>query len=352
MNVLILTARFGMGHISAAEAIKEEIISYNKKDKVYIVDVIEFLFPSFSKTIYSGFNNLTSKFASLYNLLNKTAGNHNSSVPLKKVLVKKVDDLLDRYETDFIISTIPIASKYISMYKETKKSNIPLYTYITDITAHNEWLGKETDMYFVGSKETKDELIQKGVEEDKIQICGIPVRQAFKNNKAVEQKHKKEILIMGGGLGLIPGIEDILYRLNKNEKINLTLICGKNRELYQKIKTKFPSVNVVGYTNKVHEYMMRSDLIITKSGGITTFEAIHTSCPLYIIEPFLMQEVGNARFIEKNNIGKIKWSKKSDLADEVIELIKDEHELNKMKENMDRIREEINNDYLLNVLSA
>ena len=98
--------------------------------------------------------------------------------------------------------------------------------------------------------------------------------------------------------------------------------------------------------------MMRSDLIITKSGGITTFEAIHTSCPLYIIEPFLMQEVGNARFIEKNNIGKIKWSKKSDLADEVIELIKDEHELNKMKENMDRIREEINNDYLLSVLSA
>ena len=97
------------------------------------------------------------------------------------------------------------------MYKETKKSNIPLYTYITDITAHNEWLGKETDMYFVGSKETKDELIQKGVEEDKIQICGIPVRQAFKNNNAVEQKHKKEILIMGGGLGLIPGIEDILY---------------------------------------------------------------------------------------------------------------------------------------------
>lgn len=352
MNVLILTARFGMGHISAAEAIKEEIISYNNNDKIYIVDVMDFLFPSLSKTIYSGFNNLTSKFASLYNLLNKTAGNHNSSVPLKKVLVKKVDDLLDRYETDFIISTIPIASKYISMYKETKKSNIPLYTYITDITAHNEWLGKETDMYFVGSKETKDELIKKGVEEDKIQICGIPVRQAFKNIKHIKEKQKKEILIMGGGLGLIPGIENILYKLNKNEKINLTLICGKNRELYQKIKTKFPSVNAVGYTNKVHEYMMKADLIITKSGGITTFEAIHTSCPLYIIEPFLMQEVGNAEYIEKNNIGKIKWDKKSDLADEVINLIEDEQELNKMKENMDRIRKEIKSDYLLSILSA
>jgi len=353
MNVLILTAKFGMGHCSAAEAIKEEISAY-EGNSINIVDVMDYLFPSLSKTIYSGFNKMTSEFASVYNLLNKTAGNNSSStVPLRSVLVKKIDTLLERYDTDLIISTIPIASKYISMYKKTKKSNIPLYTYITDITAHNEWLGDETNMYFVGSKETKKELILKGVDENKIKICGIPVRKAFKNIKVIKNKtKKKEVLIMGGGLGLIPGIENILRELNKKEFINITLICGKNKEMYKTMKAKYPNINVVGFTDKVHEYMAASDLVITKSGGITTFEAIYSLCPLYIIHPFLMQEVGNAEFIERNQIGKVKWNKKEDITKDVLNLIENEESIREMKDNMKKIRKEINNDFLYSTISA
>ena len=352
MNTLILTARFGMGHISAANAIKEELKLKNNNQSVYIVDVVDYLFPSWANLIYSGFNHLTSKFSTVYNFFNKTAGNYNETIPLKKALVKKLDKLIEEYNADIIISTIPIASKYISLYKETKNINIPLYTYITDISAHNEWLGKGTNLYFVGSKETKIELMGKGVLEEKILISGIPVKQAFKNLKIIKEKKQKELLIMGGGLGLIPGIEDILKTFNENDSINVTLICGKNKEMFNKMKEKFPNINVVGFTNDVHKYMNKADLIITKSGGITTFEAIHALCPLYIIHPFLMQEVGNALYIEKNNIGMIKWKKKENISKDVIELINDEKRLNQMKEDMRRIKNETQNDYLETIISA
>ena len=48
----------------------------------------------------------------------------------------------------------------------------------------------------------------------------------------------------------------------------------------------------------------------------------------------------------------LKWDKKSDLAEDVINLINDDKALNKMKDNMKKIREEIKNDYLINSLSA
>lgn len=352
MNTIILTARFGMGHVSAAKAIKEELEIKNTGSKVYIIDVVEYLFPQWTNLIYSGFNHLTNKFSMIYNLFNKVAGVQNSSAPLKRPFVKKLDKLIDDYDADIIISTIPIASKYISLYKETKKIDIPLYTYITDITAHNEWLGRETNIYFVGSEETKKELLKKGVEEEKISITGIPVKQAFKNLHLINKNKKKELLIMGGGLGLIPGIENFLSSFNENDQINVTIICGKNENMYNKLKNKYPNINVVGFTNFVHNYMNKADLIVTKSGGITTFEAIYALCPLFIIHPFLVQEVGNAKYIQNNNIGMVKWNKKQNIKNDVINLINDEKRLNDMKKNMVRIKEEIQNDNLVNIISA
>ena len=49
-------------------------------------------------------------------------------------------------------------------------------------------------------------------------------------------------------------------------------------------------MRIIGYTNEVDKYMKEADLILTKSGGITTFEAIYSETPMYIVTPFLSQE--------------------------------------------------------------
>ena len=54
---------------------------------------------------------------------------------------------------------------------------------------------------------------------------------------------------------------------------------------------------IMGMTLKeakeLSDYLKESDVIITKPGGITTFEAIKARTPLYVIEPTLEQELGN-----------------------------------------------------------
>ena len=83
--------------------------------------------------------------------------------------------------------------------------------------------------------------------------------------------------------------------------------------------------------------MQRADLIITKAGGITTFEAIATKTPLYIIKPFLEQEFGNAKYIEDHNIGRVLWDTYADEAEDILQLLRHDRLLETMKKNMQEI---------------
>lgn len=335
MGILILTAKFGYGHTSAAYSIKEKILLENSNYNVEIIDFIEYLFPNTSKIIYGIFNFLVNKCCTLYNFLNKIASK-NSKAPLKSFIVRKIDKLLNDNSIDMCISVFPICSQYISAYKTLKKSNTILNTCITDIDVSKEWISNETNLYFVASEKTKANLINMGVEQEKIVVSGIPVKRKFNCKK--DLKIKKNILIMGGGLGLIPSIDEFLTDLDNNDSFTINVLMGNNKKMYDKISNKYKNVNVIGFTNEVYKYMKEADLIVTKAGGVTMFEAIASRTPLFIIKPFLKQEIGNALFIENNNIGKVVWNKSRSLSSDILKLIENKEKRLEMINNMQKIK--------------
>ena len=336
-----------MGHVKCAEAIAEEIYASQPDASVTTVDVMDYLFPHLSKAIYKGFSLLVTKLPGMYNHLNRAAGKH-AGVPMKKTIAAKLDRLIAETQPDLIISNLPVCSKYISAYKELRVCTVPLFTYITDITVHDEWIADKTDLYFVGDESTGNVLISKGVSAEKIVVSGIPVKRVFKSafkdgtlkdqEKADTGTHtKKRLLIMGGGLGLVPGGSRLLKRLNEETCFEVTLITGKNRSLEKRARRKCKNINVVGFTDKIADYMAAADLVLTKPGGITTFEAIASRTPMYIADPFLEQEMGNARFIESKNIGRVVWSRDCDVASDIINFLKDTALIDTMKENMAKL---------------
>lgn len=340
MNVLILTGKFGFGHNSAALSIKEKIIKENPSYNVKIIDFIEYMFPILNKYIYGIFNFLVDKCHTLYNGLNKISSK-KANAPLKKVIVKKISNLLSENNTDLIISVFPACSQYISAYKRIIKSDIILNTCITDIDVNEEWISNETNMYFVASTKTKEILLEKGVPKNKIVVSGIPVKSSFTPNPKL--KKKKNILIMGGGLGLIPNVSELLDNLENNSKIEVNIIVGKNKKLENKLSHKYKRIHIIGFTNKVSSYIKESDLVVTKAGGITMFEAIHAETPLFVIKPFLAQEVGNAEFIASNNIGKVLWNKRTSITEEILTLLEDEEKLKTMSNHMKKFKKQLEN---------
>ena len=350
MKILILTGRFGLGHYSVSEAIKQEINNTDSKIEVEIIDILEYLMPKASELIYKSFNVLVTKWSNLYNFVNINNEDNNIKT-FNYFFVKGLDRLFLEFNPDIVISTLPISSQYISKYKSLKKSNIPLFTFITDISSHSEWIHKNTDFYFVGDISIKKSLIDKGIDENKIIVSGIPVKQGFKDKIIKFDKNKsKEILIMGGGLGLISFNKNLFESLNNEKNIKTTVITGNNKKMFEQLKSKYKNIEVLGYTNKIDFYMKRADLIISKSGGITLFEAIYSETPIYVVNPFLLQEVKNAKFIEKRKIGQVVWNEEMDIAKDILSLINDDKAILKMKSNMKKVKENINQEEILSVI--
>lgn len=350
MKILILTGKFGMGHYSVSEAIGQEISSRDSNIEVSIVDILDYLMPTASKILYKSFNTLVTKWSNLYNFVNINNEDNNIKT-FNYFFVKGLDRLFLEFNPDIVISTLPISSQYISKYKSLKKSNIPLFTFITDISSHSEWIHKNTDFYFVGDISIKKSLIDKGIDENKIIVSGIPVKQGFKDKIIKFDKNKsKEILIMGGGLGLISFNKNLFESLNNEKNIKTTVITGNNKKMFEQLKSKYKNIKVLGYTNKIDFYMKRADLIISKSGGITLFEAIYSETPIYVVNPFLLQEVKNAKFIEKRKIGQVVWNEEMDIAKDILSLINDDKAILKMKSNMKKVKENINQEEILSVI--
>lgn len=136
---------------------------------------------------------------------------------------------------------------------------------------------------------------------------------------------------MGGGLGIMPELNDILCTLHEMPGVKTTVITGKNQKLYETWKGCYDDIEVHGYVDQIGEFMRKADLVITKAGGITLFEILHSQVPMFIIRPFLEQEIVNARYAQKKGFARVVWDKKEDFAVELRKLLEDSRELEKMR---------------------
>ncbi|MDO4711467.1 MAG: glycosyltransferase [Peptostreptococcaceae bacterium] len=168
-----------------------------------------------------------------------------------------------------------------------------------------------------------------------------------------DQNRKRKLLIMGGGLGLVPTSIPFYEALDSRLGMETTVITAKNRNLYKKLHGRFENVHVLGFVDDIKERMLDSDLLLSKSGGITTFESIYAELPMVIFKPFLQQEISNAEFVKTKELGIVLSSKMSKIdrdVDEIVELLFDEERLQKMKENMREIVRQIDEDGVLRVI--
>ena len=344
MKILILSGKFGMGHWSAANALRQSLGIHMPEAQVNIVDLFQCVAPGCADAIYRGFTFLVTHGGSLYNTYyrctEKTVqpeGRHTCLLPL----LDKVEELLQEEKPDGIISTLPLCAQLLSCYKRERGLWAPLVTCITDLSIHPEWINWGTDCYMVGSREVRDGLVAQGVERERILITGIPVRPEFHAPACRLRRENRELLLMGGGLGLLPREESFYQALNDLPNTHTTVLTGSNRKLHQRLSGRYPNLTAVSFTPRVREYMLNADLMVSKPGGITLFEAISTGVPLLMPKPFLQQEINNADFAVRRGIAQVA-EKGSDACLAAIRRLLDHPEqLRRMSDNMARLRGEL-----------
>lgn len=335
MEILILTGKFGMGHWSAALSLQEQL--EREGHQVQVMDFFAYALPETAPALYRGFDLLVTYGGGLYNLYHRMTRNAEGEVPLASQFTRRVAGLLAATRPDVVVSTHPVCSGVVARYKAERASALPLVTCVTDITSHSEWIHPGTDCYLVAGQDVKDALVCKGVEAERVMVTGIPVRAQF-TAELRRRDGKRQLLIMGGGLGLMPRKDSFYEALNALPDVHTTILTGKNQKLYDRLAGKYENIEVVAFTDRVHEYMGRAHLMLSKPGGITTFEAIAARLPMLAWEPFLEQERENARFLVAHGLGRVVSKDEDDCLAAIRTCIHDDELL----ERMGRAMEEMN----------
>lgn len=347
MNILILSASTGGGHMRASKAIEGYMMQQDKNIRVEIVDTLKYINPILNKTVTNGYVYLATKtprlYGKLYYLSNKEHKLKNFVSKVNNIFSNKLLPLIDDYRPDIIITTHPFPTEMVSKLKGKYMIDIPLLCVMTDYAPHKTWINENVDGYIVSNDDMLNKMVKLGVDKNIIHSYGIPIDEVF-----FEEKDKKlvleeldlnpelpTILMMAGSFGVTNVFK--IYRDISNIDINIQIIVitGKNQKLYDHFNEIIEGSNkktkLIYFTDEVNKYMQASDVIITKPGGLTVTESIACNIPMAIFDAIPGQEEENAEFLVKHNMA-TKIGDQNSCADVIVDLLLDKNKLDNMKE--------------------
>ena len=319
-TVLVLYATYGNGHRMVANYIKEY---FNKLDdiNVEIVDLLDYASPFAKKATLKLFEKtMFVKLPIIWEILYKFYDNKYRSIGIRKVCYKLFDKdrlrkKINSLNPDVIISTHYFGSIMAAKYKKEGLIDSKLYTIITDYEIHEFWIKsyKYEETIVVSTKEMRKDLISRNIPKEKIKVFGIPISDNFDldlDKADLKRKYKVDndkitILFFGGGNNSTSCLPFFKKLVMNSKNFNIIFIAGNNHDIKQKAMRvakdyRTSNIKILGYVNNVYEYMMASDLIISKPGGLTVSECLFLQKPMLIINRNAGQEKGNYKYLVKN----------------------------------------------------
>ncbi len=352
-KILIISSDTGGGHRSAAAAISDGLNKF-WKGKSPVVRVIKAVEES---------HHITEKLVNVYNWVLKNKQHWmkylywamNKIRPETREFFHKrcigyVRDQFEKWCPHVVVSVHPLTQHIFGrILRELSLSEqVPLVTVVTD-PCYGFWKGWACDdvsLYLVANEDARDQLLDYGVSPEKIKISGMPVNPKFHE---VDEKDAQEarriygldpdkftVFVNAGwvGGGNIPQIFKELVRGELD--VQAIFLAGKNEELRLEAEeiartAKFP-VKVIGYSNEIEKLMQSANVMVSKLGGLTTFEAL--ACRLPIIadattEP-MPQEAGTVQLLQKRGAG-ILLHRSTDIVPTIQNLLANNGDYSRMK---------------------
>ncbi len=355
-KIFVIHASAGGGHRKAATSLIKAFEELGFRHDITLIDSLDYTNNSFKKSYQKTYLLAIQKLQNLWGFFYYLLDNavfYKFFVSFARRIVNQLNtkplrDLIIKEKPDLILCTHFLAPEVIGNMKNKGLIDTKLVTVITDFKPHTFWVHSGIDYYIVADQYTKDELVKRGVSGDKILVYGIPIEKAFSidydKNELRQKFGMKDIFTVligsgGWGVGPIEKLVDILGQMD--EELQVMVVCGENDILCNNI-SRYASdfknfVKVFGYVNNMYELMSIADVIVTKSGGLTTSESLAKDLPMIIIAPIPGQETRNCDFILNSKAG-FKINNPEDVRDRIKELINSKELLNKLKDNISKIR--------------
>ncbi len=317
---LIVTSDSGFGHRSAANSVSKalEVLYPGQVECLVTNPILETSTPTVMKPIEKGYDRRVRMTPWFYRFSYEVSDSRVVSEvvegALTLILQKIMAETIRDFKPDVILNTNELFNTPIGKVLLETDPKIASYTVVTDLAdVHSLWFSPEPDRFFIANEWVKVKALESGVPEEKLVISGIPVSPDFAFNQVEKQALRgslgldpNRLTLLFVGSSRVSNLEDYLQALeNFGTPVQAVVIAGGNDALYKELIGRhydFP-LEVRNFEKNIPQWMMASDVLVTKAGGLILSEGLAARLPILLIDYLPGQEEGNVRYLLSHQAG-------------------------------------------------
>jgi UDP-N-acetylglucosamine:LPS N-acetylglucosamine transferase len=321
-HFLILISDSGFGHRSAANSIAAALaLKFPDQVQTSIINPIfehptSILLHQAEKHYDRAVSQYPKWWRFAYDITNTKSTSFLLENTLTLALFRNIHHLIKELLPDVIISTNLMFGAPTGLVLSALKMSIPFYMVVTDFAdVHSMWFNANPDRFYVASDLVRSRAVSCGIDPQKIIISGIPVNPVFSFHHPQKSELKKSLgldpnlttfLIVGSRR--VSGIPEFIRSLELlTQPFQVVVIAGGDNALYEQCSSQawsFP-IHFKNFVTDMPEWMLASDLLITKAGGLIISEGLAAGLPIMMIDYLPGQEERNAKYVLEHRAGEI-----------------------------------------------
>ena len=302
-KILIFASHTGGGHISLAEAIRDQV---QDRYETVIVDpqprAVNFHYRTVSR-------HALWLWRAEFKLTDGTRRARMAHELSKHTFAISIVRAIRRVNPDLIISTYPFLTSEVIYAMRLFRIRLPFAMLFSDPNGvHRSWLTeKHAQATFAPTQETYQQALASGFDPARTHFTGWPVRGQFYHAVPVPLSHlgldekRFTVFLQGGGDGAARFARTVEHVLDV-EEVQIILAAGTNRKLVHQFQGR-ENIHVLPFTREIAPYMAAADVVMGKAGPNVLFESVTLGKPFIATAYIPGQEQVNLGFIRRHKLG-------------------------------------------------
>lgn len=311
-RVLVLSGSAGNGHVMAGRAVASALQQHERRVEVAHLDAVQRMSAPYARIYRWSYERVVDKHPLLWRYVydstdrQSTRVGHALTVLAGKRLIEAVRDWHPRVT----VCTHFLAPELLARAIRRRQIQTEMHVVITDQDVHRIWHYPEVARYYVGSELVAARLRNTyRVPAEKIVVTGIPVRPEFATLPSTAAARARLgldparpiVVFLSGGFASGPMAESILGVWLERRDAQVVAICGRNERLRRRIdrlpRPTGATLHALGFQREVAPLLALGDVVVSKSGGISTAECMALGRPMVISHAIAGQEERNMHMV-------------------------------------------------------
>ena len=310
-KALLLSAGYGKGHHSAAQALADELQNRGWQAKVADVcaETRPRLFHATQRFYTACVLHAPCVWGMVYEQIDRANWAKLIHAPGVAACMRALRNRIRKEKPHLIVCTYPLYAYMLDHFVQEGWFHTPYAIVVTDALAISRpWLQTRAPLICLPDEHSYARMqAQYALPPDRLAAPGFPVRAAFTpgDQRPIPKAGGEGLHIVYGAYAPLPRIRaDIEALLKEWPYMRISLLAAEREEKARRLLQDFPTVRICSPEENPAPLLRSAHFYIGKAGAATLFEAYSTHTPVLINYAIPGQEQGNLQLLEMDGAGR------------------------------------------------